>query len=48
MYGKFNLATAILTLALFSYAQQQGWSLFDDVANSPGRTSGSSHGIYHK
>jgi len=47
MYGKFNLATAILTLALFSYAQQQGWSLFDDVANSPGRTSGSSRG-YHK
>ncbi len=48
MFGKFNLAAAALTLALFSWAQQQGWSLFDDVANGSGRTSGSSRSVYHK
>lgn len=47
MFGKFNLAAAALTLALFSWAQQQGWSLFDDVANSSGR-GGSSRSVYHK
>ena len=47
MFGKFNLAVAALTLALFSWAQQQGWSLFDDVANGAGR-GGSSRSVYHK
>lgn len=48
MYGKFNLAAALLALSLFGWAQHQGWSLFDDVANGQGRTSGSSRSVYHK
>lgn len=46
---KLNLITGILALALFGYAQHQGWSLFDNVANaagSLGKTSSSR--IYHK
>jgi len=46
---KFNLFTGIFALTLFSYAQYQGWNLFDNVANS-GSSSGSSGSsrIYHK
>lgn len=47
MFKKFNLAAAILALLLFSYAQHQGWSQFDNVANSS--RGGSSGGrVYHK
>ena len=46
---KFNLFTGILALSLFSYAQHQGWSLFDNVANSgSGSHSSGSSRIYHK
>lgn len=47
---KFNLITGILALSLFSYAQYQGWSMFDNVANASGHSSGSSGSsrIYHK
>lgn len=50
MYSKFNLAAAVLALALFGYAQQQGWNMFDNVANGGGGSGGSSGGsrIYHK
>lgn len=46
---KLNLISGILALALFGYAQHQGWNLFDSVAN-PGGKSGStgSSRIYHK
>jgi hypothetical protein len=49
MFGKFNLATGILALLLFGYAQHQGWNLFDNVANPSGHggSSGSSR-VYHK
>jgi hypothetical protein len=48
MFGKFNLATGVLALLLFGYAQHQGWNLFDNVANSgQGGSSGSSR-VYHK
>lgn len=49
MFGKFNLATGVLALLLFGYAQHQGWSLFDNVANPSGHggSSGSSR-VYHK
>lgn len=47
MFGKFNLATGIVALCLFAYAQQQGWNLFDDVAESGRGTSGSAR-TYHK
>jgi len=46
---KFNLISGILALSFFSYAQYQGWNLFDNVANpgggSPSRGSGY---VYHK
>ena len=48
MLGKFNLATGVLALLLFGYAQHQGWNLFDNVANpGKGGSSGSSR-VYHK
>ena len=49
MFGKFNLVTGILALLIFSYAQHQGWNLFDNVANPSGHggSSGSSR-VYHK
>ncbi|MCE1239945.1 MAG: hypothetical protein LWW83_08530 [Azonexaceae bacterium] len=47
MFDKFNLAAAILALSLFGYAQQQGWNLFDNVANPDGRSGGSGR-VYHK
>lgn len=42
MLPKFNLAAAVLALALFAAAQHQGWNLFDDVARSGDGRSGSS------
>lgn len=48
MFGKLNLATGVLALLLFGYAQHQGWNLFDNVANpGSGGSSGSSR-VYHK
>ena len=47
MFKNFNLATGILALLLFSYAQHQGWNMFDNEASSSsGRSSGSRS--YHK
>ena len=48
MFGKFNLATGVLALLLFGYAQQQGWNLFDNVANPGHRGSSGSSRVYHK
>jgi hypothetical protein len=47
MLPKFNLAAAVLALALFATAQQQGWNVFDDVAK-PGDARGSSSRTSHK
>lgn len=47
MFKHFNLATGLLALALFGYAQHQGWNLFDNEANSGRGGSGSSR-TYHK
>jgi len=48
MFDKFTLASGIFAVLLFAYAQQQGWNLFDNVANSGhGGSSGSSR-TYHK
>ena len=48
MFRNFNLATGVLALLLFGYAQHQGWNLFDNVANpGHGGSSGSSR-VYHK
>lgn len=47
---KFNLFSGILALTLFSYAQFQGWNMFDNVANSGSGSRGAraSSLIYHK
>lgn len=47
MFGKFNLATGVVALLLFFYAQYQGWNLFDNVANPASGATGSSR-VYHK
>lgn len=47
MFKNFTLISSIFALTLFSYAQHQGWNLFDNVAN-PGSGSGGSSRIYHK
>ncbi len=50
MYRGYWLSS-ILILALFTYAQYQGWSLGgDDNSSSPGRRGGSGGGysIFHK
>jgi uncharacterized membrane protein len=47
MFDKFTLVTGVFALLLFVYAQQQGWNMFDNVANSGHGGSGSSR-IYHK
>lgn len=47
MFKNFNLISGIFALAMFGYAQHQGWNLFDNVANS-GSASGGSSRIYHK
>jgi len=51
MFRHFNLATGILALVLFSYAQYRGWDPFDSVANPNGHSSGGHSGssrTYHK
>jgi hypothetical protein len=48
MFKKFNLAAGVLALALFSYAQHQGWNLLDNVANPGDGRSGGGSRIYHK
>lgn len=47
MFDKFNLVAGIFAILLFAVVQQQGWSLFDNVANSGSGNSGSSRS-YHK
>jgi hypothetical protein len=47
MFKNFNVATGILALLLFGYAQHQGWNLFDNVAN-PGKGGSGSSRVYHK
>ncbi|MBV2192646.1 MAG: hypothetical protein KUL81_04840 [Azonexus sp.] len=47
MFDKFNLGAGVFALLLFTYVQQQGWNLFDNVANSGQGNSGSSRN-YHK
>jgi hypothetical protein len=48
MFDKFTLGTGIFALLLFAYAQQQGWSFFDNVANPSHGSSGSISRTYHK
>jgi len=48
MFRKFNLATGVLALLLFSYAQYQGWNYFENTANGGGHGSGGSGRTYHK
>ncbi len=47
MFDKFNLGAGVFALPLFTSVQQQGWNLFDNVANSGQGNSGSSRS-YHK
>ncbi|MBS1159025.1 MAG: hypothetical protein H6R15_1444 [Proteobacteria bacterium] len=47
MFRKFNLLAASLALALFVYAQHQGWNMFDDTASSQRGASGGGR-VYHK
>lgn len=49
MYAQIQRFLAIAALAAFSFAQYQGWSLFDNEAEPDGRlnSSGSSR-TYHK
>jgi uncharacterized membrane protein len=47
MFNKFNLVAGVFAVLLFAYSQQQGWSLFDNEANSGHSGSGSSRS-YHK
>ncbi|MBK6355450.1 MAG: hypothetical protein IPF44_01295 [Betaproteobacteria bacterium] len=47
MFDKLTLATGVFALLLFAFAQQQGWNLFDNVANPSHGGSGSSR-TYHK
>lgn len=48
MFKNFNLGAGLLALALFSYAQHQGWNMFDNVANPGSGGSGGGSRIYHK
>ena len=43
-----GLAVGIFALALFGYAQHQGWNMFDNVANPGSGKSGGGSRIYHK
>ncbi len=47
MFRYFNLAAAVFALALFAYAQKQGWNLFESVATPSSGSQGSGR-IYHK
>ncbi len=48
MFRKFYLIVGALALSFFSYAQHQGWNMFDDVANSGHGGSGGGSRVYHK
>lgn len=48
MFDKFTLATGVFALLLFAYAQQQGWNMFDNVANPSHGGSGGGSRTYHK
>ena len=48
MFKNVNLIVGILALVLFSYAQHQGWNMFDNVANPRSGGAGGSSRIYHK
>lgn len=48
MFRKFNLATGVFALLLYSWAQYQGWNYFEDSANSGSRGSSGSSRSYHK
>lgn len=50
MFNTINRFAAILAMLLFSYAQFQGWSPFDNDAQSHGSSHGSSGSsrTYHK
>lgn len=50
MYGRINKLVGIVALLVFSWAQHQGWNLFEDSASrSSGHSSGSgSSRSYHK
>lgn len=48
MFPRFYLIAGLLALSFYSYAQYQGWNMFDDVANGRGGSGGSSSRIYHK
>lgn len=48
MFSKINLAAGILALLLFAHAQNQGWNLFDNVADSSSGNSRGSSRTYHK
>ena len=45
---KFNLITGIFALSMFSYAQYQGWNMFDNTAQTSHSAGGGSSRIYHK
>lgn len=45
MFKNFNLITGIFALAMFGYAQHQGWNLFDNVANPGSGGSGAAAGF---
>lgn len=47
MFPKLNLASGLLALALFAWAQHQGWNLFENDAQSS-RSGSSSSRSYHK
>lgn len=48
MFRKINLYLGVIAISLFALAQQLGWNLFEDSANSgKGSSSGSSRS-YHK
>ena len=47
MFDKFSLAAGVFALVVFAYAQQQGWNLFDNVAN-PSHGGSCSSRTYHK
>ncbi|MBK7899479.1 MAG: hypothetical protein KA603_13965 [Azonexus sp.] len=48
MFRKFTLVMSLAAVSFFGYAQHQGWNLFDDVANSDGRSGSGSSRLYHK
>lgn len=49
---KINLLAGLLALVVFSYAQYQGWSLFDHEASAQTQRVSGGHGssgrVFHK